>query len=209
MQKGDGFSAKNLGKSLFHCQIDWSSRNPAGQFWLLGIALSLSLTAQQYMHILTKISIVPLAIFVGIAKAWKKEVFSGPSPVLPLGTNTSTGARAPALAGAATLFARIRSRMSTRSSLVNTKPTLPLMWGISLQGNSTQSKIIIIIIIIIIITIILYYGKLTLHEIKANFEHQFLSTLISEPLKCSVHFCNLNFHYFDPNFSIPSDILDT
>ena len=23
-------------------------------------------------------------------------------------------------------------------------------------------------------------------------------------IKCSVNFCNLNFHYFDPNFSIPS-----
>ena len=138
MHKGDGFSAKTLEKSLFHCQNDWSSHNPAGQFWLLERALSL--TAQPHKHILTKISIVPLAIFVGIAKAWKKEVFSGPSPVLPLGTNTSIGARAPALAGAATLFARIRSRTSARSSLVNTKPTLPLMWGISLQGNSTQSK---------------------------------------------------------------------
>ena len=113
--------------------------------------LLLSLTAQQHKHILTKISIVPLAIFVGIAKAWKKEVFSGPSPVLPLGTNTSIGARAPALAGAATLFARIRSRTSARSSLVNTKPTLPLMWGISLHGKSTQSKNNKIIIIYLII----------------------------------------------------------
>ena len=149
MHKRDGFSAKTLKKSLFHCQNDWSSHNPAGQFWLLQRALSL--TAQQHKHILTKISIVPLAIFVGIAKAWKKEVFSGPSPVLPLGTNTSIGARAPALAGAATLFARIRSRTSARSSLVNTKPTLPLMWGISLQGKSTQSKNNKIIIIYLII----------------------------------------------------------
>ena len=149
MHKRDGFSAKTLEKSLFHCQNDWSSHNPAGQFWLLQRALSL--TAQQHKHILTKISIVPLAIFVGIAKAWKKEVFSGPSPVLPLGTNTSIGARAPALAGAATLFARIRSRTSARSSLVNTKPTLPLMWGISLQGKSTQSKNNKIIIIYLII----------------------------------------------------------
>ena len=149
MHKWDGFSAKTLEKSLFHCQNDWSSHNPAGQFWLLQRALSL--TAQQHKHILTKISIVPLAIFVGIAKAWKKEVFSGPSPVLPLGTNTSIGARAPALAGAATLFARIRSRTSARSSLVNTKPTLPLMWGISLQEKSTQSKNNKIIIIYLII----------------------------------------------------------
>ena len=149
MHKRDGFSAKTLEKRIFHCQNDWSSHNPAGQFWLLQRALSL--TAQHHKHILTKISIVPLAIFVGIAKAWKKEVFSGPSPVLPLGTNTSIGARAPALAGAATLFARIRSRTSARSSLVNTKPTLPLMWGISLQGKSTQSKNNKIIIIYLII----------------------------------------------------------
>ena len=151
MHKGDGFSAKTLEKSLFHCQNDWSSHNPAGQFWLLQTALSL--TAQHHKHILTKISIVPLAIFVGIAKAWKKEVFSGPSPVLPLGTNTSIGARAPALAGAATLFARIRSRTSARSSLVNTKPTLPLMWGISLQDNSTQSKKKILLLLLLIIII--------------------------------------------------------
>ena len=77
--------------------------------------------------LLTKISIVPLVILVGMAKAWKKDVFSGPKPVLPFGTNTSMGAIAPALAGAATLFARMRSRTVARSSLVNTKPTLPLM----------------------------------------------------------------------------------
>jgi hypothetical protein len=29
--------------------------------------------------LLTKISMVPLVIFVGICKAWKKDVFSGPS----------------------------------------------------------------------------------------------------------------------------------
>lgn len=74
----------------------------------------------------TKISIVPLAILVGIARAWKKEVFSGPRPVLPFGTNTSIGAMAPALAGAATLLARIRSRTVARSSFVNTNPTFPL-----------------------------------------------------------------------------------
>lgn len=70
---------------------------------------------------------VPLAILVGMANAWKKDVFSGPRPVFPLGTNTSIGAIAPALAGAATLFARRRSRISTISSLVNTKPTFPLI----------------------------------------------------------------------------------
>merc|ERR1712172_106931 len=50
------------------------------------------------------ISIVPLVILVGIFKAWKKEVFSGPNPVFWAGTCTSKGARAPDLAGAFTLF---------------------------------------------------------------------------------------------------------
>lgn len=82
---------------------------------------------------------VPLAILVGMANAWKNDVFSGPRPVFPFGTNTSRGAIAPALAGAATLFARIRSRTSVSSSLVKTKPTLPLMWGINLHGaNATE-----------------------------------------------------------------------
>ena len=132
----------------------------------------------KHIHKLTKISIVPLAIFVGIAKAWKKEVFSGPSPVLPLGTNTSIGARAPALAGAATLFARIRSRTSTRSSLVNTKPTLPLMWGISLQGNSTQSKNNNN-------NRIPYYRTLMLHEIIINVNFWAL-------ISVNVNFCAVN-----------------
>ena len=35
MPQGDGFSAKTLGKSLFHCQNDWSSNGLAGQFLLL------------------------------------------------------------------------------------------------------------------------------------------------------------------------------
>ena len=35
MPQGDGFSAKTLGKSLFHCQNDWSGNCLAGQFWLL------------------------------------------------------------------------------------------------------------------------------------------------------------------------------
>ena len=35
MPQGDGFSAKTLGKSLFHCQNDWSCKCLAGQFWLL------------------------------------------------------------------------------------------------------------------------------------------------------------------------------
>ena len=39
---------------------------------------------------------------MAMERAWKKDVFSGPRPVLPGGTNTSMGARAPAFAGAAT-----------------------------------------------------------------------------------------------------------
>ena len=39
MHKGDGFSTKPLGKSLFHCQNVWSDHGPAGQFWLLESAL--------------------------------------------------------------------------------------------------------------------------------------------------------------------------
>ena len=33
MHKGDGFSAKPLGKSLFHCQNVWSNLGLAGHFW--------------------------------------------------------------------------------------------------------------------------------------------------------------------------------
>ena len=89
-------------------------------------------------------------------RAWKKDVFSGPSPVLPDGTNTSIGAIAPALAGAATytvlshsytfttsLFTRldwIMSRTSFNSCLVNTKPILPLMCGNSLSSNGFFSR---------------------------------------------------------------------
>ena len=51
---------------------------------------------------ITSISIVPLEILVPMCRAWKNEVFSGPSPVLPGGTNTSIGAKAPAFAGAPT-----------------------------------------------------------------------------------------------------------
>ena len=50
----------------------------------------------------TRISMVPLEILVGMARAWKKDVFSGPSPVFCGGMNTFDGAIAPALAGAAT-----------------------------------------------------------------------------------------------------------
>lgn len=51
---------------------------------------------------LTRISIVPLEILVGMLRAWKKDVFSGPIPVFWAGRITSMGAIAPALAGAAT-----------------------------------------------------------------------------------------------------------
>lgn len=46
---------------------------------------------------------VPLEILVVIPRAWKKEVFSGPSPVFWAGTVTSQGAIAPARAAAGTL----------------------------------------------------------------------------------------------------------
>ena len=49
-------------------------------------------------------------------------------------------------------------------------------------------------------------------KLTANFQNlrYVMSTLISGPLiKCSVNFHDLNFVYFDSNFSIPnSDILD-
>ena len=69
----------------------------------------------------------PLVILVGIAKAWKKDVFSGPCPVLPGGTNTSKGAMAPAFAGASFLLPRRTSLIEGRSSEVNTNPMFPTM----------------------------------------------------------------------------------
>ena len=39
MYKGDGFSAKRPGNSVFHCQNVWSGHSPAGQLWLLESAL--------------------------------------------------------------------------------------------------------------------------------------------------------------------------
>ena len=71
------------------------------------------------------ISMVPLAILVGMDRAWKKEVFSGPRPVFWAGMVTSTGAMAPALAGALTLFSSRRSLTSLRFSEVKTNPMLP------------------------------------------------------------------------------------
>ena len=40
MHERDGFSAKTLGKSLFHFQTDWSGKGPAGQFWQIESAQS-------------------------------------------------------------------------------------------------------------------------------------------------------------------------
>ena len=51
---------------------------------------------------LTMISMVPLVILVPMERAWKKDVFSGPSPVFCLGSVTLMGAMAPALAAAGT-----------------------------------------------------------------------------------------------------------
>lgn len=50
--------------------------------------------------VITRISMVPLVILVGICRAWKKEVFSGPRVVVWAGIFTSRGAKAPARAGA-------------------------------------------------------------------------------------------------------------
>ena len=41
--QGDGFSAKPLGKRLFHFQNAWSGHGPAGQFWLMESAVKLCL----------------------------------------------------------------------------------------------------------------------------------------------------------------------
>ena len=76
---------------------------------------------------------VPFVILVGIDKAWKKEVFSGPRPVFVFETNTSTGAIAPALAGASFWLLNNTSLISNRSSFVKTKPTFPIMCGNSLE----------------------------------------------------------------------------
>lgn len=72
---------------------------------------------------------VPLAILVAMERAWKKEVFSGPKPVLMLSMYTSIGARAPALAGAATCT----TQKPFRHVRINVKYVLSFnsMWGIS------------------------------------------------------------------------------
>jgi len=86
------------------------------------------------------ISIVPFEILVGMDKAWKKDVFSGPKPVFWAGMMTSNGAIAPARAGARTLLCVNFSRTSAKSPLVNTKPTLPLMCGKIFSNRPLFSK---------------------------------------------------------------------
>lgn len=84
------------------------------------------------------ISIVPFEILVGMERAWKKEVFSGPRPVFCAGITTGHGAMAPALAGARTLFCNNLSLTSGSSPRVNTKPTFPLMCGRILWGKKSS-----------------------------------------------------------------------
>ena len=81
---------------------------------------------------ITMISMEPFEILVGMDKAWKKDVFSGPKPVFIGSMYTLHGAKAPARAGARTRFSVSLSRTSTKSNLVKTKPTFPRMWGSSL-----------------------------------------------------------------------------
>lgn len=70
---------------------------------------------------ITNISIVPLEILVAMCRAWKKDVFSGPSPVFPGGTKTSTGAKAPALAGAPTYNSYIIKHVPNRTHTIKKK----------------------------------------------------------------------------------------
>merc|ERR1712123_8835 len=88
-----------------------------------------TLTPVRNKGTLEVISIIPRVILVGMAKAWKKEVFSGPKVVAWAGTATSRGEMAPARAEAGTLKVLIRSRTSFKSPLVMTKPTFCLMSG--------------------------------------------------------------------------------
>lgn len=82
------------------------------------------------------ISIVPFEILVGIDRAWKKDVFSGPRPVFCAGITTGQVAIAPGRAGARTLFSKSLSLTSTKSPRVNTNPTLPFMCGRSLKHET-------------------------------------------------------------------------
>lgn len=93
------------------------------------------------------ISMVPLVILVPMARAWKKEVFSGPSPVFCLGSVTLMGAMAPALAAAGTCRGRqSRGKREAMSSFVfceytleclvsgKSTPTCSIHWG-SMHGS--------------------------------------------------------------------------
>merc|ERR1711892_1037673 len=88
-----------------------------------------TLTPVRNKGTLEVIPIIPRVILVGMANAWKKEVFSGPKVVAWAGTATSSGEMAPARAEAGTLKVLIRSRTSFKSPLVMTKPTFCLMSG--------------------------------------------------------------------------------
>jgi hypothetical protein len=87
-----------------------------------------------------KISMVPRVILVLMERAWKKDVFSGPMVVTVAGIHTSTGAIAPALAGALTLLEVQMSRTAPKSPLVKTKPMFLTIKGNSLQNVSGKSS---------------------------------------------------------------------
>ncbi|ENN72906.1 hypothetical protein YQE_10476, partial [Dendroctonus ponderosae] len=91
-------------------------------------------------HRVTKSECLPFEIFVGMLRAWKKDVFSGGSPVFWAGITTDNGAMAPARAGALTLFSNSLSLTSTRSPLVKTKPTFPLMSNSGQWDNETVAS---------------------------------------------------------------------
>ena len=55
MHKGDGFSAKPLGESLFHCQNVLSGHGPTGQFWLLeSVIRGLELKSLKFKDVITE-----------------------------------------------------------------------------------------------------------------------------------------------------------
>merc|ERR1712055_827226 len=96
------------------------------------------------------ISIVPLEILVGICKAWKNEVFSGPSPVFCGGMFTSHGAIAPGLAGALTFILNISSLTSFKSFLANTKPTFCWICGNNFSNDGFLSNIPLMAFLILV-----------------------------------------------------------
>ena len=147
-----------------------------------------------------------------IESAWKKDVFSGPRPVLPAGTNTSMGAMAPALAGAATytshqwqlsrlqvcpltLLACIKSLTSFKSSLVNTKPILPLICGNNFSSCGFFSRCPRIAFLIIVFLPI--NTTTECHNIKLQYQPiSLLAVPLRELLICCI--C------FDPTLSAPT-----